>query len=137
MLPRLVYTVDCLETDMQGHAVWVGINNETDDDDIIGNTMNQSNNDDKEEDLEKEIDRKVIRVLKIPSRGSVSKFLIGKTDDTLEVEVKKHGFIQNPKALIREGVLDNNIDSPAIACGNISFFIQRLFRSTRKWNCRG
>ena len=71
MLPRLVYTVDCLETDMQGHAVWVGINNETDDDDIIGNTMNQSNNDDKEEDLEKEIDRKVIRVLKISSRGSV------------------------------------------------------------------
>ena len=83
-LPHLVYTVEFLETDTQEQAVWFGSN----DDDIIGDIIQQSKDDD--EDLDKEVERKVIVVLELPSGGAVSRFSVGETDNKLEVEVKTH-----------------------------------------------
>ena len=68
-------------------------------------------------------DSKIIVVLELPVGGSVSKYSIGESDDTLEIVIAKHSLMLNPKALlfsgIETGALNEQIDGPLTARGGI------------------
>ena len=71
----------------------------------------------------KKDERKVIVVFELPSGGEVSKYCVGETDDTLEVQVHKHGLMLNPQALlfsgIKIGAFNLKSDGPNTARGGI------------------
>ena len=48
----------------------------------------------------KKDERKVIVVFELPSGGEVSKYCVGETNDSLEVQVRKHGLMLHPQALL-------------------------------------
>ena len=123
-LPHLVYQLTFHENSNE-KDVWKGNN----DLDILNNIIQDaleenSSPDSKGGSITKtEQDSKVIVVLELPVGGSVSKYCVGESDDTLEVEIQKHSLMLNPKALlysgIKAGVLDPQTDGPQTARGGI------------------
>ena len=93
--------------------------------DMLKNIFDEigSTGDSKSDGNEERSDSKVIIVLELPVGGSLSKYSIGDTDDVLEVEIRKHSLMLNPKALlfsgIQAGVLDEAVDGPRTARGGI------------------
>ena len=106
-LPHLVYELDFSGTDKDMHNMW---NNATDESNFISGLMNTN---------KKEDECKIIVVFELPSGGEVVKYCVGETDDKLEVEVRKHGLMLNPQALLYSGIkigaLDENKDDPNTA----------------------
>ena len=117
-LPHLVYQIDFIEND--SNNIWNG--NHTS---IINNILQEAkvSIDEAQKGNGKKKESKVIVVLELPVGGSVSKYSIGHTDDTLEIEIQKHSLMLNPKALLLSGlatgVLDLNTDGPHTARGGI------------------
>ena len=108
-LPHLVYQIDFHES--QSNNVWCK-------GDILKNIMEEST-----APKSRKKDSKIIVVLELPVGGSVSKYSIGESDDTLEIVIAKHSLMLNPKALlfsgIETGALNEQIDGPLTARGGI------------------
>ena len=111
-LPHLVYKVEFHENESTNN-IWAA----NDPEDVLKNIMQEST------DGNKKKESKVIVVLELPVGGSVARYNVGDTDDTLEVVIAKHSLMLNPKALlfsgITAGVLNNNTDGPNTARGGI------------------
>ena len=116
-LPHLVYKLDFSENDDDLMALW----NVSSEDDFLKNIMTQNSG--KNVASKKKHERKVVVVFELPSGGEVTQYCIGDTDDTLEVQVRKHGLMLNPQALLysglKVGALDPAKDGPLTNRGGI------------------
>ena len=119
-LPHLIYQLDFSENDDDLQKLW----NASSEGDFLENiiTQNRSGNN-QTASTKKEIERKVVVVFELPSGGEVIQYCIGDTDDTLEVQVRKHGLMLNPQALLysglKVGALDPVKDGPLTNRGGI------------------
>ena len=64
-------------------------------------------------------DSKIDVVIELPNGGDSTKYMIGETDDALEVKIQKHAFMLNPQALlfavIESGHISDVTDGPYTA----------------------
>ena len=139
-LPHLVYKVDFHENQILQHSVWSGSNA----DNILKNILHETKKKGGGGPTNQKNDSKVIVVLELPVGGQVSRYSIGDTDDTLEVEILKHSLMLNPKALlfsgIQAGILDELTDGPTTARGGIRLNecakALRVYHSKSTWKNR-
>ena len=118
-LPHLVYRIEFLESDVNESGFWNGT-----DDQILDNIFKKNSVDENNKNPEEsKVEAKVIVVVELPIGGAVIKFNVGDTDDTLEIQIRKHALMLNPRALlfsgIKSGTLNLATDGPNTARGGI------------------